>query len=96
MKIVTMDFTGVEYIGQVHLILTEALDFPEWYGKNLDALWDLLTGYIEPCIINIKGLREVSKELTQYMQKVVNILLEAEKTYNRIQINFIDEPKNYF
>ena len=27
-----------------HAELARALDFPDWYGGNLDALWDLTTG----------------------------------------------------
>ena len=28
---------------EAHARLAEALDFPGWYGKNLDALFDLLS-----------------------------------------------------
>lgn len=31
----------------VHVWLAEKLDLPTTYGRNLDALWDCLTGYIE-------------------------------------------------
>ena len=27
--------------------LTRQLDFPEYFGRNLDALWDVLTGDVE-------------------------------------------------
>ena len=29
-------------MGQIHMQLTEALHFPDWYGNNLDALHDCL------------------------------------------------------
>lgn len=31
----------------VHAWLQQKLGLPEWYGRNLDALWDCLTGYME-------------------------------------------------
>lgn len=31
----------------VHIWLQQKLHLPEWYGRNLDALWDCLTGYVE-------------------------------------------------
>lgn len=31
-----------------HRILAETLSFPEWYGHNLDALYDCLTDIFEP------------------------------------------------
>ncbi len=31
----------------VHEWLKEELGLPEWYGRNLDALWDCVTGYLQ-------------------------------------------------
>lgn len=90
MKIVTIDFSGVEYIGQIHLILKAKLNFPEWYGENLDALWDLLTSYIEPCTVDFKGLTKASGEITYYLQKVLNVFLEAEAAYKQIKVRNVE------
>ena len=40
---IIIDCTGLECARQLHLKLKEALSFPEWYGCNLDALYDCLT-----------------------------------------------------
>lgn len=40
---ITIDCTGVENARQLHEKLQEALSFPDWYGCNLDALYDCLT-----------------------------------------------------
>ena len=29
--------------GDFHKVVAKELDLPSWYGKNLDALWDVLT-----------------------------------------------------
>ncbi len=58
METITIDFTGAKNWDEVHERISKPLDFPEWYGKNLDALWDLLTGYIAPCNIIIKGTKK--------------------------------------
>ena len=58
METITIDFTGAKNWDEVHERISKPLDFPEWYGKNLDALWDLLTGYIAPCNIKIKGTKK--------------------------------------
>lgn len=39
-----LDFSDFQYLGEVHKIIQEKLELPEWYGENLDALWDALTG----------------------------------------------------
>lgn len=41
-KIVTLDLTGCKYLGEVHQRIRKTFDFPEWYGENWDAFYDLL------------------------------------------------------
>ncbi len=41
-KEITLDFTGVKTLWELHERIRVAFDFPEWYGKNRDAFWDLL------------------------------------------------------
>lgn len=43
MKDITVNCTGLEDKAQLHEALARALDFPDWYGRNLDALYDCLT-----------------------------------------------------
>ena len=38
-----IDCSQVKTKEDLHRILREALSFPEWYGSNLDALYDCLT-----------------------------------------------------
>ena len=43
MKTVVIDFHDFNDSKSVHEFLAERLDFPDYYGKNLDALYDVLT-----------------------------------------------------
>ena len=38
----------------IHRQLSEALDFPDWYGANLDALYDCLTDLGEPVCLTVR------------------------------------------
>ena len=38
-----IDCTGIYSKEDLHRIFRESLDFPAWYGNNLDALYDCLT-----------------------------------------------------
>ena len=62
---------------QAHLYLADLLDFPDYYGKNLDALFDCLTELPECTIIlqNEKALRKAGG----YGVKMLETLREAEK-----------------
>ena len=66
--VVTIDFTGVKTWRQIEDIISEALDFPEWYGRNLDALWDLLIREIAPHEICLTGTNSIPKNLFEYME----------------------------
>ena len=46
-----------------HDYLKKALNFPEYYGKNLDALYDCLTEISVETEICIVGGEDLSKEL---------------------------------
>ena len=39
-----IDCTQIQTLEDFHRIFREILCFPEWYGNNLDALYDCLTG----------------------------------------------------
>jgi ribonuclease inhibitor len=45
--LIAVDMSEIASIDHLHQVLCEALDFPDWYGKNWDAFWDSITGLIE-------------------------------------------------
>ena len=51
MKQITLDGNILADAAQVHDYLEEVLNFPEYYGKNLDALYDCLTDLNETELI---------------------------------------------
>ena len=64
MKTVIVDFTNAKEFDDLHEILMEKLEFPDFYGMNIPALWDCLTGFIElPISVVLKGLNSSSRDL---------------------------------
>ena len=53
---ITLDFTGVKTLWELHERIRIAFDFPEWYGKNWDAFWDLLSEPFEETMVTVRGL----------------------------------------
>lgn len=41
-KIIKLDLTDCKYLGELHERIRVEFDFPEWYGANWDAFWNLL------------------------------------------------------
>ena len=71
MKQFCIDCTGLDK-EELHRSLAECLDFPDWYGKNLDALYDQLTAINQDTLVvlcnfdaaapSCKGFKRVLKD----------------------------------
>ena len=72
-KIITLDSTDCKYLGELHERIRAAFDFPEWYGANLDAFWDLLSRESDADEVIIKGVKTMSGDLIDYMNKLYDI-----------------------
>lgn len=60
--------------------ISRALGFPDWFGGNLDALWDMLTGYIEtPCRVILLSTGSVRKDEKSYLERIIEVFREAEE-----------------
>ena len=75
-KIVNLDLTNCKYLGEMHLRIKDAFDFPDFYGQNWDAFWDLLCGTRDNTIVEIKGLKKLPKELQPSGDMIISILKE--------------------
>ena len=63
---------------RTHEYLASQLQFPAYYGRNLDALYDLLTERGEKVEIRLHHVEEMKRNLGIYGSKLLQTLLEAE------------------
>lgn len=85
-----LDFTECRYLGEVHLIIQQELELPEWYGQNLDALWDSITGimYVPADITIIYHPKtKASEKLASEIGEIISIFKEAAQEYNDITLH---------
>lgn len=78
-KIVTLDLTNCRFLGEIHLRIKKAFDFPDFYGENWDAFWDLLWSECDANKIVVIGEKTVSKELIPSVEMVNKILQELKE-----------------
>ncbi|PXF29992.1 barnase inhibitor [Pokkaliibacter plantistimulans] len=75
-----------------HKQIAEALDFPKYYGSNLDALWDVLSTDIErPITLIWKDAKYSRVELDSSYEKIIKILQRVEE--QDINFGFEDQFK---
>lgn len=61
-----------------HEYIARQMKFPSYYGRNLDALYDLLTEYSEPIEIEVTHCDELKAQLGVYGSTLLHTLQEAE------------------
>ena len=83
---VTLDFSKCQYISEVYLEMREKMKWEDWYGPNLDALWDAVTGMMyTPANITIRSATK-REELQQSVDDIIAVFREAEEEYHEITV----------
>lgn len=59
---IILDLTGCKYLLEVHLRIKEAFHFPDFYGQNWSAFWDLLWSECTADKVKIIGEEKLPKE----------------------------------
>jgi ribonuclease inhibitor len=84
---ITLNGLKVTNKKELHDQLKEKLKFPDYYGNNLDALWDCLTGWIDlPITIEWEHYNESKKYLGQYAEEVLKTFKDAEDVLDDFKI----------
>lgn len=79
----TIDLTSVKTYFEMHLVIRESLDFPDYYGCNAAAFWDCLTDmYGDRMEIEIRGLENIKRRFPEYADTIVTVLKRFKHNYN--------------
>ena len=62
---------------KLHEYLKEQCQFPDYYGNNLDALYDVLTERAEPLKIKVQYAEELKEILCGYGEAFLETLQDA-------------------
>lgn len=85
MKIIVLDGRRMTDRETAHLYLKKKLELPEYYGRNLDALYD--------CLCEISGVQiivtyvpEMKDNLRRYADNILNVLEAAAEKNRKIDV----------
>jgi ribonuclease inhibitor len=83
-----IDLTGVITRDELHEILAKELPLPEYYGKNLDALYDILTEQGEGWNIIFYNCTDMEAEMPDYLKRLKKMSKQAKEEMESLQIRF--------
>lgn len=84
MKQIILDGNILSDAAQMHDYLKQQLDFPEYYGKNLDALHDCLTD-----LQDIEIIITAPDEDGAIFQRILRVFKSAAKENESLDVRFI-------
>ena len=92
MKKIVLDFRNSDNKDDIHDMIESALEFPEYYGRNLDSLHDCLTDITEDVCIGIYEPDEHS-EVFGYLKRINRVCEHAESENRHLCIFIFQESR---
>ena len=68
-----LDCKKMTSVPEIHDQLEDVLPLPEYYGRNLDALWDILSTYGEEIEIDLDNFDETPDETRDYVELLISL-----------------------
>ncbi len=98
-----LDFSNVNYYLEVHEIIKNGLDFPDYYGKNWDAFWDCLTDMAcgpKVICIWITGFARLEQKFPKAAKMIVDTFKElkqwvSDKKISEVHVEIISDDMRY-
>ena len=75
---IILDGQTIDSRETLHQRLTELLQLPVWYGRNLDALHDCLTDLREPVALRVIHAHALRESLGGYASNLGHVLYDCD------------------
>lgn len=86
--IIELDGNELTTKKKFHDFLKQNISLPDYYGNNLDALWDLLCSYSEKLHIVLYNKTQMLKNLGVYGNSIIELFEDIVKENDNISFDF--------
>jgi ribonuclease inhibitor len=93
MKEIILDGKIMTSVEITHDYIKNNLDFPNYYGSNLDALWDVLTSISKPLKVILINKSALENNLGDYEERLLEVFLEAESENKNFSLEIKEDKK---
>ncbi len=86
-----IDLRGVRDRSGLHDRIEQALPLPQWYGRNLDALYDVLTEPVfgEGCTVYFTGCEDFEESMPGYFRALQQMCGAASEDNPGLSVYFL-------
>ena len=77
MRKIRLDMTNIETVRAMHIYMRYAMDFPAYYGCNLDALHDVLAEIGEETQVTVTGMARTGEEVQRWLPAFRRVIEDA-------------------
>lgn len=95
MKKVLLDFNPARTVEWIHDYLSFEMEFPDYYGNNLDALYDQLTSLTEDTCLGVFCPPKEDTRISEYLERVCKVMKDAEEENPHLCVIFGELEENY-
>lgn len=87
---IILDFAVCKTYDDLYNVISAAFDFPDFFGKNLDALWDCMKDYCEKGTqVIIKGSELIPYNLKDTFAEILEVFNDIHKRTPSITFDVI-------
>lgn len=86
MKKIVIDGEKITSMSDFHDFVSKELDFPSFYGRNLDAMYDCLTDIAVETEIVVENFDKLEYELGKYAAIILKVLEDASEVNENIKL----------
>lgn len=88
MRDIILDITPFEEKKTLHSYLKTQLDFPFYYGANLDALFDELTATTDLTAVTLQYPAQPKGKMVEYIPRLIAVFEDAARENYNLTVRF--------
>ena len=88
---VELDCRNIRNIKALHTYLAFEMRYPDWYGKNLDALHDMLTSESDTVTLVCRISSALPEEMKEYWKRMEQVMEDSSRENPRFTYKIVEE-----
>lgn len=87
MNCIVLDFDGIQSLWTLHEYFKKVFNLPNYYGHNMDALWDCLYCAFEfPTTIILKNIEKIPAEMGEEVDIMLELFDDLQREDERVTV----------